>query len=116
VDTTAKGNYLTIIDFSADSKGFCLVEQRIDKLTRISDYKYVSGSVQVIDTDSTRYGRAKRVGYVWVSFQATDANNFVYVHSTTGRNKRAKYLEGTVRNCVVELPYDKAKSFLWNVW
>lgn len=117
IDTTNRGDQITITNFTSSYKGFCLIETHTDKSKKVSKISFVSGPMKTINADSTNYGYQKRkVGHVWISIQAEDYNEFFFSESTTKEGKPVKYTEGTTKRFRIELPYYQAKEFFKEVW
>ncbi|WP_192579118.1 hypothetical protein [Fibrisoma limi] len=117
-DSISRGKYLTVINFSADHKGFCLMEQRTNRLTKVSELNTWSGSLATVDADSTRtfIHHVNGRSYIWIKLQAQAYGDFFYSKSVSKADKPIKHTEGTTKYCTVELPYNNAKAFLKEVW
>ncbi|MBC3794966.1 hypothetical protein FH603_5498 [Spirosoma sp. LMG 31447] len=114
-DTTIRGRYLTAISFYADYKGFSVSETRTNQSTKVSEYELVSSSTNTLDVDSTSYGHQSN-GYVWIRLRAVIPCYFFYSKSVSTNGKPGKYIDGTVREWTVILPYHKAKAVLRELW
>ena len=114
-DSLITAKHKVIKRFYANKNGFSIMEEKHFNKNNIILITFINGKLSNIDNDSLNY-QLVRNNKFWINLTSTFENNFTY-HTTRKKNGViVKYKEGEITKCYIELPIQKAKQFIKEIW